>query len=37
MERQGIIEEHNGLAPWILNVALAPKDSDNIRVTVDMQ
>ena len=36
MEKQGIIELHTGAAPWISNVALAPKDNGNIRVTVDM-
>ena len=37
MEKQGIIELHTGVTPWISNVALAPKDNGNIRVTVDMR
>lgn len=37
MERQGIIEEHYGLAPWISNIVLAPKDNGGIRVTIDMR
>ena len=37
MEEQGIIEEHDGPAPWVSNAVLAPKDDGGIRVTVDMR
>lgn len=37
MEDQGIIEEHDGPAPWVSNAVLAPKDDGGIRVTVDMR
>ena len=35
MEKQGIIEEHHGPAPWISNVVLAPKEDGGTRVTID--
>ena len=37
MEAEGIIEEHEGPAPWISNVVLAPKDDGQVRVTLDMK
>lgn len=37
MKEQGIIEEHDGPAPWVSNAVLAPKDDGGIRVTVDMR
>lgn len=37
MEKDGIIEEHIGPAPWISNVVLSPKDDGQTRVTVDMR
>ena len=37
MEEEGIIEEHHGPAPWVSNVSLAPKDDQEIRVTLDMR
>ena len=36
-EKQGIIEPHTGPAPLISNIVFAPKDNDNLRVTVDMR
>ena len=37
MERDGVVEDHEGPAPWISNLVLAPKDDGSIRVTVDMR
>ena len=37
MEEDGIIEDHEGPAPWISNLVLAPKDDNGIRVTLDMR
>ena len=37
MEREGVIEDHVGPAPWISNLVLAPKEDGGIRVTVDMR
>ena len=37
MLAQGIIEEHEGPAPWISNTVLAPKPDGGTRVTVDMR
>ena len=37
MEKDGIIEDHHGPAPWVSNLVLAPKDDGGIRVTVDMR
>ena len=37
MIEANIIEEHEGPAPWISNVVLAPKDDGGVRVTVDMR
>ena len=37
MEADGIIEEHNGPAPWISNVVLSPKDDGQVRVTLDVR
>ena len=37
MEREEIIEQHEGPAPWVSNLVLAPKDDGAIRVTVDMR
>ena len=37
MEAEDIIEEHDGPAPWVSNLVLAPKDDGGIRVTVDMR
>ena len=37
MEGEGIIEDHEGPAPWISNLVLAPKDDGGLRVTVDMR
>ena len=37
MEINGIIEDHEGPAPWISNLVLAPKDDNDIRITLDMR
>ena len=37
MKAQGIIEEHEGPAPWISNTVLAPKPDGGTRVTADMR
>ena len=37
MEAEGLIEEHEGPAPWISNTVLTPKDDGSTRVTVDMR
>ena len=37
MEGEGIIEDHEGPAPWISHLVLAPKDDGGLRVTVDMR
>ena len=37
MQEAGIIENHEGPAPWIYNVVLAPKDNGGMRITVDMR
>ena len=37
LEAEGIIEEHEGPAPWISNVVLAPKDDSQVHVTLDMK
>ena len=37
MEVAGIIEEHNGQAPWISNPVLACKDDGDRCVTFDMR
>ena len=37
MEKEGIIEEHSGPAPWVSNVVLAPKENGSVCVTVDMR
>ena len=37
MEKEDVIEEHNGPAPWVSNVVLTPKDDGGIRVTIDMR
>ena len=37
MEEDGIIEEHEGPAPWTSNVVLAPKEEGQMRITVDMR
>ena len=37
MEKAGVIEDHEGPAPWISNLSLAPKDNGDLRVTVDMR
>ena len=37
MEAAGMIEEHDGPAPWISNLVLTPKDDGGTRVTVDMR
>ena len=36
MEEQGIIEPHEGPAPWVSNIVVSPKES-GLRVTVDMR
>lgn len=37
MEEAGIIEEHDGPAPWVSNPVLTPKDDGDIRVTIDLR
>ena len=37
LEQEGIVEDHEGPAPWISNLVLAPRDDGGIRVTVDMR
>ena len=37
MEKEGIIEEPTGPAPWVSNVVLAPKENGSGRVAVDMR
>ena len=37
MEKDDVIEEHDGPAPWVSNVVLTPKDNGGIRVTIDMR
>ena len=37
MEADGLIEEHDGPAPWISNPVLTPKDDGGTRVTIDMR
>ena len=37
MEREDIIEPHEGPAPWISNTVLSPKDDGGTRVTIDMR
>ena len=33
----GVIEDHEGPAPWISNIVLSPKDNGDVRVTIDMR
>ena len=37
MEGEGVIEDHEGPAPWISNLVLVPKPDGGLRVTVDMR
>ena len=37
LEEAGIVEDHEGPAPWISNILLAPKDDGGVRVTLDMR
>ena len=37
LKAEGIVEEHDGPAPWISNTVLAPKPDGGTRVTVDMR
>ncbi len=37
MEDGGLIEEHQGPAPWVSNTVLTPKPNGGTRVTVDMR
>ena len=37
MERDGVVEDHEGPAPWISNLVLSPKDDGDLRVTCDMR
>ena len=37
MEETGVIEDHEGPAPWVSNIVLAPKDDGGIRVTIDLR
>ena len=37
MEKAGIIEDHEGPAPWVSNTVLAPKNDGGVRITVDMR
>ena len=37
MEKDGVIRDHDGPAPWISDLVLAPKDDAGLRVTVDMR
>ena len=37
MEKDDIIEDHEGPAPWIANLVLAPKDDGSTRITLDMR
>ena len=37
MEAQGIIEDHEGPAPWVSNIVLAPKENGDVRITIDMR
>lgn len=35
--KQGIIEKVNGVAKWISQLVIAPKDNDDLRICVDMR
>ena len=35
MEEAGIIEEHEGPAPWVANTVSAPKEDGGLRITLD--
>ena len=37
MERDDVIEPHNGPAPWVSNVVMTPKDDGGLRITIDMR
>ena len=37
MEREDVIEPHNGPAPWVSNVVMTPKDDGGLRITIDMR
>jgi hypothetical protein len=37
MEAAGIIEEHQGPAPWVSNTVISPKEDGGIRLTIDMR
>ena len=37
MEEAGVVEDHEGPAPWLSNLVLAPKDDGDLRVTADMR
>ena len=37
MEEAGVIEDHDGPAPWVSNLVLCPKPDGGLRVTVDMR
>ena len=37
LEEEGIVEDHEGPAPWISDLVLSPKDDGGVRVTLDMR
>ena len=37
MERDDVIEPHEGPAPWVSNVVMTPKDDGGVRITIDMR
>ena len=37
MEKDDVIEPHEGPAPWVSNVVLTPKDGGGTRMTIDMR
>ena len=37
MEKDDVIEPHEGPAPWVSNVVLTPKDDGGTRMTIDMR
>ena len=37
MEKEDVIEQHHGPAPWVSNVVMTPKDDGGLRITIDMR
>ena len=37
LEQSGVVEDHDGPAPWISDLVLSPKDDGGVRVTADMR